>query len=98
MLKQFRCCLILVLCLQVGCTSPETEIKQPEPCSDEWNHMVESRFHTGDSMGHGPDVGSQEWQSVVEFKLGIRGNPDVPNLGSPQWCSYIDDHIRSIAQ
>ena len=41
-------------------------------------------------MGHGPDIGSEEWKSVIEFKLGIRGNPDVPDRNSSQWCDYID--------
>ena len=45
-------------------------------------------------MGHGPDIGSGEWKSVVEFKLGIRGNPDVPDRDSQEWCSYIDALIQ----
>lgn len=95
MLKPVLFCLILAVSIQCGCTSPQTGETGPEPCSDEWNEMLESRLPTGDSMGHGPDIGSGEWQSVVEFKLGIRGDPDVPDPGSPEWCAYIDDAMRS---
>lgn len=45
---------------------------------------------TGDGQGHGPDLGSDEWKSVVEFKLGIRGDPQVPGRDSQAWCTYID--------
>ena len=45
-------------------------------------------------MGHGPDIGGQEWKSVIEFKLGIRDDADVPDLNVPQWCDYIDDYIN----
>jgi hypothetical protein len=44
-------------------------------------------------MGHGPDIGSLEWQSVIEFKLGLRGDPDVPPRGSQRWCAYIDQRL-----
>jgi hypothetical protein len=49
---------------------------------------------TGDGQGHGPDIGSDEWRSVVEFKLGIRGNPAVPSRASREWCHYIDEQVR----
>ena len=44
---------------------------------------------TGDGQGHGPDLGSSEWRSVIEFKLGIRGDPSVPPRNSELWCAYI---------
>ncbi len=55
--------------------------------------LVEDRFPTGDGQGHGPDIGSLEWRSVVEFKLGIRGDPAIPPLESDQWCAYVDEHF-----
>jgi len=64
-----------------------------EPCSMPWLQMVEQTLSTGDGQGHGPDLGSSEWRSVVEFKLGIRGNPDVPDRDSEAWCAYIDQAI-----
>jgi hypothetical protein len=42
-------------------------------------------------MGHGPDIGSEEWKSVIEFKLGVRGNQGVPDRNSQEWCRFIDD-------
>lgn len=64
-----------------------------KPCSTQWQQMVEKTLSTGDGQGHGPDLGSSEWRSVVEFKLGIRGNPDVPDRASEAWCAYIDQAI-----
>ena len=64
-----------------------------KPCSEPWLQMVEQALSTGDGRGHGPDLGSSEWRSVVEFKLGIRGNPDVPDRATEEWCAYIDQAI-----
>lgn len=66
----------------------------PRPCSEQWYRFVEERVTTGDGRGHGPDIGSDEWKSVVEFKLGIRGTPDLPNRNSDAWCRRIDQMIR----
>ena len=41
-------------------------------CTAAWYQSIEEKVPTGDGRGHGPDVGSDEWKSVVEFKLGIR--------------------------
>ena len=48
---------------------------------------------TSDGRGHGPDAGSAEWQSVIEFKLGIRGQADIPSRSSKAWCDFIDQRI-----
>ncbi|GAB5452926.1 MAG: hypothetical protein Hals2KO_32540 [Halioglobus sp.] len=66
--------------------SPASE----QPCSTRWLEAVEARIATGDGQGHGPDPGSAEWKSVVEFRLGIRGSSEVPDRASLEWCSYID--------
>lgn len=66
------------------------------PCSEEWNRFVEQRVISGDGQGHGPDLGSEEWKGVVEFKLGIRGQPGVPARDSDEWCSYIDGLVRGL--
>ncbi len=63
-------------------------------CSESWYRAIEERFPTGDGHGHGPDVGSEEWKSVIEFKLGIRGEPNIPGRASPAWCQYIDRLVR----
>lgn len=66
----------------------------PRPCSRQWQLAVDRKLQTGDADGHGPDVGSMEWRSVVEFKLGVRGNPDVPSRATVEWCRYIDRLMR----
>lgn len=69
----------------------------PQPttlCSQSWYRWIEQKVPTGDGQGHGPDVGSDEWKSVVEFKLGLRGKPDVPGRDSETWCRYIDQAVR----
>ncbi len=71
----------------------ENKIPQSETvnlCTYSWYQSVESALPSGDGMGHGPDIGSAEWRSVIEFRLGIRGNADVPDRDSDEWCGYIN--------
>ena len=67
---------------------------RPEPCSSDWLVFVEEKVQTGDEHGHGPDFGSEEWRSVVEFKLGIRDDPANPPSDSREWCGFIDGLIQ----
>jgi uncharacterized protein len=62
-------------------------------CSNSWNRFIEETVPTSDSQGHGPDVGSDEWKSVIEFKLGIRNNPNLPDRDSEAWCRHIDQMV-----
>lgn len=64
-------------------------------CSDSWYRLIEEKVPTGDGQWHGPDIGSDEWKSVVEFKLGIRDKPDVPRRDSEVWCRHIDQIVRN---
>ena len=64
------------------------------PCSDAWYRFIAETVTASDSHGHGPDVGSDEWKSVIEFKLGIRDKPDLPDRDSEAWCRHIDRIIR----
>lgn len=66
----------------------------PQPCSKQWQLAVDKKLQTGDGDGHGPDIGSMEWRSVVEFKLGVRGDPAVPSRATVKWCRYIDALMR----
>jgi hypothetical protein len=77
-------------CILSGCQEQMPQTGAPGLCTDSWYQSVELAVSTGDGMGHGPDIGSAEWKSVVEFKLGIRENPDVPDRNSREWCRYID--------
>jgi uncharacterized protein len=63
------------------------------PCSDSWYRSIEEKIATRDAQGHGPDIGSDEWKSVVEFKLGIRGKPNLPERDSEAWCSHVDQIV-----
>jgi uncharacterized protein len=63
-------------------------------CSDSWNRFIEETVPTSDNQGHGPDVGSGEWKSVIEFKLGIRDQPNLPDRDSEAWCRHIDQMVR----
>lgn len=63
--------------------------KQEPLCSNEWLHYVEGQISSRDNQGHGPDVGSLEWQSVVEFKLGLGNDSALPSKSTLQWCEYI---------
>ena len=73
-----------------GCMPPGRDMNKPEICSTGWEMQVEEQLNTGDASGHGPDVGSEEWKSVVEFKLGIRGSTAIPDRASIEWCRHID--------
>ena len=76
-------------CARAG--GPEASgVEDAMRCTDAWYRSVEAKLPTGDGQGHGPDGGSDEWKSVVEFKLGIRGKPGVPARDSAAWCTYID--------
>ena len=70
------------------------ELPSP-PCSPQWNAAVEQRLVSGDGQGHGPDPGSDEWKGVIEFKLGIRGQPGLPGRDTDAWCEYIDGLLRA---
>ena len=66
----------------------------PLPCSAEWNQRVDDAVVTGDGQGHGPDIGSDEWKSVVEFKLGVRGDAAVPGRDTEAWCLFVEQQIK----
>jgi len=68
----------------------------PIPCSDEWNRFVDQKIVTGDGQGHGPELGSDEWKGVVEFRLGIRGQAGLPAHDSDDWCRLIDRLVREL--
>jgi hypothetical protein len=83
----------LMLLTLAGCKTSHTTEQHPEPCSENWYPWVESVLSSSDGRGHGPDIGSDEWQSVIEFKLGIRGQADIPPRSSNTWCQFIDQRI-----
>ena len=86
--------LILVPSLAV-ISACQKQMPPPDLCNVSWYRSIESNLSTSDGMGHGPDIGSDEWKSVIEFKLGIRDKPEVPDRDSPAWCHYINDHLKT---
>ena len=64
------------------------------PCSAAWNEWVEQEVGSGDGQGHGPDIGSQEWQQVIQFRLKLNAK-QVAKLGSQKWCHEIDMAVRT---
>ena len=64
-------------------------------CSDAWYRFIEEKVTTGDGQGHGPDIGSDEWKSVIEFRLGIRDKSDLPRRDSEAWCRHIDQIVQA---
>lgn len=81
-----------------GCSQESNTSASATPCSPSWFEAVEAKVSTGDGQGHGPDVGSSEWRSVVEFRLGVRGDEAVPSSESQAWCDYIDALVFQSAQ
>ena len=84
-------CVATFLMIVAACSQASDDRKSspraPVLCSDSWYRSIEEKVPTGDGQGHGPDIGSDEWKSVVDFKLGVRGKPTVPSRDS--WCQYI---------
>ena len=82
--------------LQIGLLSMATTAWLHAPtvqaagCSDARLGAIEQQVMSGDGEGHGPDIGSDEWQSVIEFKLGVRGMDGVPARDSSAWCDYVE--------
>ncbi len=77
-----------------GTIAPATRPDVPASCSNKLYKWIESRIQSGDGMGHGPDIGSTEWKSVIEFKLGLRGDSEIPDIGSNAWCGFIEEQLR----
>ena len=75
-----------------NCRSSNSEMGTP--CSNSGFRLVEEKIKPSDTQDHGPDVGSDEWKSVIEFKLAIRGDPNIPDRDSEAWCRHIDQIVR----
>lgn len=77
---------VVVLGILAAACHPQPLNETPPACSDAWFAYIEQRVQSGDADGHGPDMGSLEWRSVVEFELGIRDDPRTPASTSDGWC------------
>lgn len=88
--------LSLAMISTLGCvaSAPTQSTSEPVACSEAWYSSVEQRLGTGDGQGHGPDIGSMEWKSVVEFKLGLREAANVPDPDTEAWCEHIEQRLQ----
>lgn len=82
--------LILLFIGAAGCVQAQSI------CSDAWYKAIDKELQTTDAQGHGPDIGSDEWKSVIEFKLGAREGANVPERSSEKWCQYIDQQTNAM--
>ena len=71
-------------------TPPAAAAASPALCSPAWTQSIAKLVQTDDGKGHGPDVGSDEWKSVVEFRLGVRDTKGFPARDSEAWCQRIE--------
>lgn len=60
-------------------------------CDARWQAAVQAQLAPAD--GHGPDLGSPEWQGAVEQQLGLSGTPQLPERGSPAWCRRVQQQL-----
>jgi len=87
-------CTIFLLLTAAGCNERAETPERPALCSQAWFEYVESEIATGDGIGHGPDIGSDEWKSTIEFKLGVRGQADLPDRSSVAWCQFVNEFLK----
>ncbi len=85
--------IFLVICIQAS-NNHRSSMAGGTLCSDSWHRFIEEKVPTSDNQGHGPDIGSDEWKSVIEFKLGLRDVPNFPERDSEAWCRHIDQIVR----
>ncbi len=90
------CTGVLVILMLPACGNNTNDAEDSAAvCGSDWYEFIESSVSTGDGQGHGPDPGSEEWRSTVEFRLGIRDLPEVPNRMTDAWCRFIDRQIHA---
>ena len=89
-----RVFLLSLFVLLTACSGNRGESAGPDaPCTEEILTSIENSTRTGDASGHGPDLGSDEWHSVVEFRLGVRGDVSVPPRGTKRWCEFVTERL-----
>lgn len=84
----------LAIVLISACTQRVHNVTEPVSSCDMARYQeFDAQLQSGDGMGHGPDIGSDEWKSVIEFLLGLRGAEGLPSHHSPKWCDAIQHAI-----
>jgi len=62
-------------------------------CSIDVLNKIEKSVQVSDEKGHGPDLGSEEWQTVVELRLDLLGKLAMPDRNSEAWCHYVEQAL-----
>lgn len=83
---------LLLLALSAVCLNATAEADPP--CPADRLAAIDRHGTPHDSRGHGPDPGSEEWASTVEWQLGLRGQADLPARGSLAWCGRIEAALQ----
>jgi hypothetical protein len=98
-MKSIKTQLVLAatISLACACSSTSHDNARAQKCSPAWYQTVEDIISIIDNHGHGPDLGSKEWRGAVEFRLGIRDQPEVPSIESDEWCNFIHENYISSA-
>lgn len=88
------CASLALVAAASGCISAKVNTLDTGDCAQAQFVEIEQRLSTTDGWGHGPDVGSAEWQSAVEYLLGVDRNARIPAAGSQAWCQHILGKLR----
>ncbi|MFC3093435.1 hypothetical protein DRW07_04325 [Alteromonas sediminis] len=87
---------VLVLAV-TGCNLPlnskEAEKAGLSACDLRSFRSIEHAIQSGDGHGHGPNIGSDEWKSTIEFKLGVTPQEKELALHTANWCEFIESRI-----
>lgn len=78
-----------------ACSVPHEKSMEKIPCSMEQLLRIEAQVNSSDGVGHGPDIGSEEWKSAIEFRLGIQNNSAIPKTLNLNWCNTVDSIAKS---
>lgn len=86
----------LIATFLIGCNAPQSEANaEPMICSTTQFLAIDKHVQSGDGMGHGPDIGSGEWKSAIEHKLGLAGHANLPEQDAKQWCRFIQQTLNT---
>ena len=76
--------------------APAAEAPSAKPCppvgTPAWLNAVEAHFGIADPEGHGPDLGSDEWNRVVQGHIGDQ-DEHGPDLGSDEWQHMVNGNM-----
>jgi len=61
-----------------------------------WAQKVEARYPVTDTMGHGPDIGSDEWARALQHRLQIIDDAGHElEVGSDAWRAAVEERLEA---